>query len=922
MSRPPTAFSSRFLLDENPVDDGSAPTERYAIRSELGRGGMGVVYLAHDRVLNRDVALKRPHADLPEAVRQQVMREAALTARLPHPGIAPVLDADDDAQGFFYTMPVLVGRSLHHAELEPRAAVQALARASDALGFAHTRGVVHRDVKPENILLGEHGEVWMLDWGVALDPEQPRHGSVGTRGYAAPEQERGEPAGPPADVYALGRTLASVVDPLPHELESVVTRATDPDPARRYRDASALASELDAWLEGQQVQAHDYRATEVLRRWAGRYRWPLGIAVAGLGGIAASMAWGVSAQLAEFSRAEAALASSLAIRANAERAAGHRAEAEWLAAESLTHGYSPIALGVLSAWSSTERPVRTSTWEPPCDGHLSPHAFVCAESDRVSAWRGDEEVASAALNPPWPNVQTIEAANWSPDTGFRLQWGRRGIQTSMGALDNPVSSKVGVGLFNPWGFRGTNRTPLYRVHDTSLQALTRCDLRAESWDIREDGAFVLGCAEGSLRIGHADTLDDSGAVAVRVVPLDEYPSALRLHGRTLIIGTHSGRLAVWDRDTTDAPGPFRPTGCGAPAQLTVWRDRGVGRSEKGEVFTFDLISGALLDRIPGRYTSIAVIDDQLVAQNTGGIHRWSLPAVTEARMLDLTEHGGVSTFDVSQDGRVVLAGSADGSVEHLNLADGSRSLLVPEATSVVKVAFTLDDGSLLFDDGTQLVRQRADGASEGVPLRAWNRAWAHWGSTAWILGGSDAVATDGRRVSAPFVDLARGTDGPYGLRPDGEVVALDDPTRTTSLGDGVGRLAVVDDRVYGLTRTELVARTWDGEERWRTELPIDAPIALDADRDQVVVGGRNGALVWIDATSGRELARIPDAHDRLVARIHLRNGEAFTGSWDGTIRRWALTIPDDPAAFRDAVAIASGFERGGTGAAPRITRGR
>jgi hypothetical protein len=919
MSRPPTAFSSRFLMDGEPA--GSVPVQdvqqdRYQIRSELGQGGMGVVYLAHDRVLNRDVALKRPRADLPDAVRKQVMREAALTARLPHPAIAPVLDAAEDEHGFYYTMPVLVGVPLHHAALGVRSAVQAVARASEALGFAHTRGVVHRDVKPENILLGEHGEVWMLDWGVALDPQQPHHGIVGTRGYAAPEQERGDVVGPAADVFALGRTLAAVVDPLPDELESVVRRATVPEPSGRYADATEVAAELDAWLEGQRVEAHAYRATEVLRRWATHYRWPLAIAVTGLVGIGASITWGLSAQLAEFARAEAALASSLAIRANAERAAGHRAEAEWLAAESLTHGRSPIALGVLSAWPSENRPVRTSFWSPPCEGRLSKDAFVCVEADSVTAWRDGEPIASAPLIPPWPEVEQVDAAVWTPETGFRLQWGSMGIQTASAALLFPDPQNSEFGLFDAWGVRGVNRTPLYRVHESSLQVLTQCDLRAESWDIREDGRFALGCGEGTLRLGTAGSVP-----AVEVVPLDGFPSAVRLHRTSVLIGTHSGHFTVWDRERSDAPGPFRTTGCGAPAQLDVWRDRGVGRSEKGEVFTFDLESGALLDRIPGRYTGLAVMGDVLVTENAAGVHRWSLPDTSPPRMLDLTEHGGVSTFDVSRDGRMMVVGSADGSVERIDLVTGARSVLVEEGPAVVKVAFALDDGSLVFADGSRVVRQSQDGRRADVAMSSWNQAWAHWGETVWKLGGGDAVATDGRRVPGPFVDLDRGSDGPYGLRPDGEVVALHDPSRTSGLGDDVRRLAVFGERVFGLTRNALVATSWAGEQAWRVDLPIDAPIVLDADATHVVVGGRNGALVWIDAATGEERARIPDAHDRRVADIHLRDGEAFTSSWDGTIRRWTLQVPDDAAALRDRIARDSGFEAGGA-SAPRFRRGR
>src|SRR5690606_25583365 len=122
--------------------------------------------------------------------------------------IAPIYDVGEDEQGPFYTMPVLVGRTLRErvddGDASLRALVDAVATAARAAGYAHARGVVHRDLKPANILLGTHGEVWVLDWGVALDPSEPDAAAVGTPGYQAPEQREGEPVTPAADVFSLG----------------------------------------------------------------------------------------------------------------------------------------------------------------------------------------------------------------------------------------------------------------------------------------------------------------------------------------------------------------------------------------------------------------------------------------------------------------------------------------------------------------------------------------------------------------------------------------------------------------------------------------------------------------------------------------------------------------------------------------------
>jgi serine/threonine protein kinase len=259
---------------------------RYEIVSVLGRGGMGVVYLARDSALDREVALKvvdRPSAD--DETIDRLAREARILARLEHPGIVPVHDFGQLPDGrLFYAMKRVRGDRLDRwmtdgHDLGERLGV--FLRVCEAVAFAHAHGVIHRDVKPENIMVGQFGEVLVLDWGVALLRNADcalrigeRHSIVGTPDYMPPEQARGDAnVDHRADVFALGallRTMASVAP-----LAAIARKARSADPAARYQDVPALAADVSRFLAGRAVQAHRERLIDRLSRVGRRYRVPI-----------------------------------------------------------------------------------------------------------------------------------------------------------------------------------------------------------------------------------------------------------------------------------------------------------------------------------------------------------------------------------------------------------------------------------------------------------------------------------------------------------------------------------------------------------------------------------------------------------------------------------------------------------------------
>jgi serine/threonine protein kinase len=257
----------------------------------LGEGGMGTVYRARDRQLERDVALKllRSAAPAPELI-ERLRREARILARLEHPGIVPVhdlgIDPDDCA---WYAMKLVQGVTLADAFVQRpslAARLRLLERVCDAVAFAHAQGVLHRDLKPSNVMVGGFGEVLVMDWGVAklLDaPERTdatattqvhsldatRAGAVlGTPGYMAPEQAEGRSAEVDArsDVYSLGKLLADACagaeSKPPRRLRSIVAKATAPQPHDRYAGVPQLSEDLRRFLDGEAVLAHRERPWE------------------------------------------------------------------------------------------------------------------------------------------------------------------------------------------------------------------------------------------------------------------------------------------------------------------------------------------------------------------------------------------------------------------------------------------------------------------------------------------------------------------------------------------------------------------------------------------------------------------------------------------------------------------------------------
>ena len=270
---------------------------KYTFVKELGRGGMGVVCLAEDRELDRLVAIKVLNTpDITEDLRNRMIREAQIIARLEHPGIVPVHDVGTLPDGrIYYAMKYVRGSRLDEYAAPLRDRLRKFQSVCDAVAFAHAHGVIHRDLKPQNIMIGSFGEVLVLDWGVAklLDRADRYYSSdrtdshsgdtvdgtvIGTQNYMSPEQARGEidQLDERADIYSLGAVLSFLLkdqSKVSKAAQAITSKAMATAKENRYTSASDLSADIARLLDAEPVSAYRENVFERTSRWVGKNRF-------------------------------------------------------------------------------------------------------------------------------------------------------------------------------------------------------------------------------------------------------------------------------------------------------------------------------------------------------------------------------------------------------------------------------------------------------------------------------------------------------------------------------------------------------------------------------------------------------------------------------------------------------------------------
>jgi WD40 repeat protein/tRNA A-37 threonylcarbamoyl transferase component Bud32 len=713
----------------------------YEIIGELGRGGMGVVYRARQRRLNREVALKVTlHGRLASQADVQRFRlEAEAVANLDHPNIVPVYEVGEHDGQWFFSMKLVDGGSLseHLARFhdDPPAAARLVLTLARAMHHAHQRGVRHRDLKPSNVLVDAAGEPHITDFGLA-QRDQAGGGLtvsgeiVGSPSYMAPEQATGRVGAitTATDVYGLGAilyalltsqppfhddsilgTLDQVRDKTPdrpsvlnrrvdRDLETICLKCLEKDPQRRYGSADALANDLRRWLAREPILARRVRGLERSWKWAQR-RPAIALLLATVFVVAAI---GLAGFFVESRQTKDALALEAQARARAEVNIYYqligRAERELSAnqlgrARELLEGCRADLRGW--EWSYLRRWLRHGI-EPPLRGHVSAVTGVAFSPDR-------RRLASTSFDGA-VMVWDLESS--------RAIWSRRGH-------DGPARAVA----FHPRGaeLATAGHDGLVRTWDAEsgrqLRELPRQEIQLWSVAYSPDGR-QLAASGGTTTIGArgraivCNTDDGSEQFTLvgqrgRVWSITFSPD-----GRRIATGAEDGTVRVWDAQRGR---PVRVIQAHADPVLDV------AFSPDGR-------------RIASGGGSVLTVDH-------GELKVWD--AETGKALFVLKGHTS-QVYDVSfsQDGRRLASSGADGSVKIWDLTTGLEALTLRGHEAKVRCVVFDSDGSRLAS------------GSEDRTVRIWDAAEPSEGQPPFTLVGRDgaavwsvAVAPDGHRFA-------------------------------------------------------------------------------------------------------------------------------------------------------------------------------
>jgi WD40 repeat protein/tRNA A-37 threonylcarbamoyl transferase component Bud32 len=907
---------------------------RFQIRRELGQGGFGMVFLAHDPLLRREVALKVPRADAlvtPE-LRDRFHREARAASGLNHPNLVPVYEVGEVGPVSFIVTAYCPGTTLA-AWLKQRAdpvpfdeAARLTATLAEAVEHAHRHGVCHRDLKPANILLKTEATgadadpplerplsalvPMVADFGLARlegDATQTETGDIlGTPDYMAPEQAGGRNrlVGPAADVYALGAILNELVtgrppfrgetkletlmlvqsaEPVslsrlrprvPRDLETICLKCLEKEPTRRYGSAEALAGELRRFLERQPIRARPVGRAEHLWRWCRRNP-----GLAGASGLAAGALVAAAALLTLFLLQQAnALHESEQHRLQAER------QAAGLALDQGIH---------LGEQGQTDQELlwlaRSLELAPP-----SAHDLTNAARLNLGGCYGQLRYR---LRHVLAQPEVVWSLAFSPD-GQRLVTGREDgtVQLWNAETGTPI---------------GTPQRHGDLVAAVAFSADGRM-LVSASWDTT---AQLWNAATGE-RVGQPLRHPDM----VRAV-------AFSPNGRTVVTGCRDGKARLWDVATQQPRGEPLPHGSQVYAVAFRSSDDGEVLTGGGQkVLRWDTGTGKPLGRPlnhPGSVLALAVSPDgQTVV--TGGRDQTARPWRVETGEpvgLPLVHEGQVLAVAFGPDSRTVLTGASDKSARLWDLATGK--LLGPplrHAGGVRAVAFRPDGRMIGTGDGRMI--GTGDGSQS---LRLWD-VMSQQSSGPVVSPAGDV------RVLALSLDaqiLAVGTDSGW--------------TECWKIGTGhriargyantVLSIAISPDGKTVLTGHYQFSQLWDvATNRARgARMPHRAEVwavAFSPDGQTIVTGSEDGDVWLRSAATGMPLVEQPLRHKgRVNMAVFSPDGRAvLTGSADGTARLWETATGQQigKAMPHDKEVLAVGFSPDGqrvlTGSLDRTAR--
>ena len=879
--RTPTVLESQAAADATASSASLEPTSlptrarsRYVFLAEHARGGLGRVWRVYDRELGRDLALKESLTD-DSAARKRFLHEALTTAKLEHPAIVPVHDAGvaDDTGALFYTMKLVSGSTLADViaatpELSARLALLPRVLAvAEAVGYAHSKGVLHRDLKPETVLVGKYGETVVIDWGLAKAVSVGESGSgpapaarfaglssltragavMGTPGYMPPEQAAGEPVDARADVYALGACLASVVsgrkptslatprsgEPgvqhfallqtpgVPRDLLSIIGKAMATSRAERYPDAKALAEDLNRYLARQSVEAHRYSLAERTARWVQRHR---ALALATVSVLTLSAAGATFASLREAGlrrEAETSTRSLLEVQGRSELAAGRPRRAAVYFAAALKRAPGDAALRMLLEQSARslaakqlelsgmQRDVVSVDWSP--DGKW---LATGGDDELVRVWNAATgELAKAVTQ----HGRGLDDVSFSRDSALLVSCGGdRKVRvssvsslTELAVFDDPNPSRC---LFTPDGARVVvgDQSGEVRVYEwktgNKLHTLSQHTNRAQDLAFSPSGELVVVSWDRT-----ASTWSGDDFTQLRVLRDFESEGAS-------IAFSHDGKWAAL-----------------AESDFSIHLYKLPGWEHAHRIRTPEE------SRFPG--ITFSLDDQQLFSRGAEGVVRaWHVSSGALLATIDVVPEGKLFASAMSPDAKRLLTAGLSGAAAVWSLDGVLDYRVVPypdDARPVVLPGEVTASGRFVLPDSAG--RLSVLSPDKGVEARF---AVGEWPGSVAVSEAAGTVLVSNERKGFNELKLRRLSDG-------GEVGVISHPRmiiNTAVTRDGSrfatacydGAVRVIDARDAKVLLTAQVAKD-----------RLSA-VTFSPDGRELAVAEGNGVVHFIDATSGAQ----------------------------------------------------------------------